>query len=166
MSISPECARCGNELDEPGGLLFGVPSMGTVTKTHLCPACTNAVMLFIEQPLEQPEPEPPKPAEPWWVHHPDHMKGWEAFGVTGEAPKVRRLGSGYDGKDEPGTDPWGSGEVRLGVAGIEFSTHADCTTGAFLYVVGTTEDDVRHRWSIAEQLFHSIAPGLWPASRR
>lgn len=113
--------------------------------------------------------------EPWWVHHADHMKGWEAFGITGRDgdPIVRRLGTvtypkkgqGPSTDEKPGTTPFGSGEVRLGVAGIEFSTHADSPDTAFLHVLGTTERDVRERWALAEAVFADAAARLWPLSR-
>lgn len=107
-------------------------------------------------------PEP----KPWWVQHPDHMKGWEAFGITGSAPTVRQLGVGYKGTDPPGTTPWGSGEVKLGVAGIHLSTHADYTDGAYIYVVGTTREDVEARYHTAADAFAHVQAMLWPASRK
>lgn len=104
--------------------------------------------------------------EPWWVQHPDHMKGWEAFGVTGQAPTVRRLGSGYQEKNEPGTTPFGNGEVKLGVAGVEFSTHADDPEGAYIYVVGTTREDTEARYYVAVDAFAHVQAMLWPSSRK
>ena len=111
------------------------------------------------------------PREPWWVHHADHMKGWEAFGVSDSIPTVRRLGivthrKGHATTDErPGTTPFGSGEVKLGVAGVEFSTHADSPGTAFICVLGTTEADVTTAWYRANAVFGEIASRLWPSSR-
>lgn len=109
--------------------------------------------------------------EPWWVNHADHMKGWEAFGVSNDVPTVRRLGmvtikKGVATTDErPGTTPFGSGEVKLGVAGVEFSTHADSPGTAFIHVMGTTEADVTNAWYNANAAFSEIASRLWPARR-
>jgi hypothetical protein len=109
--------------------------------------------------------------EPWWTHHPDHMKGWEAYGVVGTEPDVRRLGlvtfikGTATTEERPGTEPWGSGEVKLGVAGIEIGTFADSTDGAYIHVVGTTKVDVAAAWKRAESAFVSVAELLWPKSR-
>lgn len=109
--------------------------------------------------------------EPWWINHADHMKGWEAFGVAGTEPTVRRLGlvtirkGRATTEERPGTTPWGSGEVKLGVAGIEFSTHADDPAGAFIHVIGTTEQDVTDAWKRANAVFGEIACRLWPSRR-
>lgn len=111
-------------------------------------------------------------AEPWWAHHPSHMKGWEAFGVTGGVPTVRRLGlvTTKNGRatteEKPGTTPWASGEVRLGVAHISFGTYADDPEEAFLHVVGTTEEDVRDRWHRASTSWPAFCSLLWPKSRQ
>lgn len=103
----------------------------------------------------------------WWVHHPDHMKGWEAFGCTDKPDElhVRQLGTGYDGKGKPGTERWGKGEVKLGVSGMHFGTWADNTDGAFLHVVGTERADVEARWHVAAQAFNEMRATLWPTSR-
>ena len=116
--------------------------------------------------------------EPWWVHHADHMKGWEAFGVTAldkreDNPIVRRLGmvthpkkgKGPTTEEKPGTTPFGPGEVKLGVAAVEFSTSADSIGSAFIHVLGTDEADVRARWFTAAAVFAEIAPRLWPKTR-
>lgn len=103
--------------------------------------------------------------QPWWLHHPDHMKGWEAFGISGRVPTVRQLGVGYDGKQEPGTTPWGKGEVKLGVAGIHIGTFADSPDGAYIYVVGTTREDVEARYHAAVDAFAHIQLMLWPSRR-
>lgn len=56
MSIVVNCGRCGDELNEPGGLLFGTPSHedGRPRKVHLCVRCTNAVGRFISLGLADP----------------------------------------------------------------------------------------------------------------
>lgn len=120
-------------------------------------------------------------AEPWWSHHPDHMKGWEAFGCTGQEPIVRRLGIVTFGKkgtgpggerdpatteERPGTDPWGVGEVSKGVAGVHLSTHADDQKGAYLHVVGTEKEDVETRWRAIDAAFQRWAPTFWPSGNR
>lgn len=114
------------------------------------------------------------PWEPWWTHHADHMKGWEAFGCTGSPPTVRRLGTVTFGRhhkgpatteEKPGTEPFGPGEVALGVSGIMFSTHADDRTGGYLHVIGTTKEDVERRWRVAERAVVGLMPTLWPRSR-
>ena len=105
--------------------------------------------------------EPPR----WGRHHATHMKGWEAFGVVpGTTPTVRQLGMFYGG-GKPGTEKWGPGEVKLGVAGIEFITSADCPEGAYLYVLGTEKDDVERRWHLAAGLWIEMGERLWPTSR-
>lgn len=108
----------------------------------------------------------PVEPKPWWLHHPDHMKGWEAFGCTSQAPTVRQLGVGYKGTEPPGTEPWGSGEVKLGVAGVHWSTHADDPSGAYIYVVGTTREDVEARYYVAVDAFAHVQAMLWPSSRK
>lgn len=40
MSIAPICDSCGNELAEPGALVFGPPTgQGWARKYHLCVGC-------------------------------------------------------------------------------------------------------------------------------
>lgn len=39
MSINVECVFCEEELEEPGGLLFGKPIGGMVAKDHVCVGC-------------------------------------------------------------------------------------------------------------------------------
>jgi len=42
------CDSCREELQTPGGLLFGVPDAdGNVIKYHLCPHCTESVIEYI-----------------------------------------------------------------------------------------------------------------------
>ena len=97
---------------------------------------------------------------PCRVHHPDHMRGWEAFGIVGEAPTVRRLGSGRrDGKT--GTTPWGKGETRQGVASVEIHTYADAVDSAYIYVCGSTEKGVAKAWGRAETAFKEIRSKMW-----
>lgn len=48
MAISPKCARCGEELDEPGGILLGPQTGPMVTKRHLCVRCFEVVSDFVE----------------------------------------------------------------------------------------------------------------------
>lgn len=108
---------------------------------------------------------------PWFASPPNHMKGWEAFGVSPGERTVRRLGTvtfvkGEATTDErPGTEPWGSGEVRLGVAGITISTSADAPEQAFIQVIGTTEEDVATRWDEASARWMRLRSSLWPKSR-
>ena len=105
--------------------------------------------------------EPPR----WGRHHATHMKGWEAFGVVpGDSPTVRPLGT-YHGGGKPGTEKWGPGEVKLGVAGIEFITSADDRSGCYLYVIGTEKDDVEKRWHLAAALWNEMGERLWPTTR-
>ena len=124
----------------------------------------------------------PKPLEsaqdaesvrPWWVHSPDHMKGWEAFGCTGQEPVVRRLGIVTFKKGEatteerPGTEPWGAGEVSKGVAGIQLSFHADDQKGAYLHVIGTERVDVEDRWrAIDAAVTGGWVRTCWPSGNR
>lgn len=99
--------------------------------------------------------------------HPTHMKGWEAFGTDrDEAPLVRPLGvwewnGGRLDKWKPGTTPWGAGEVRRGVSTIEIITSAD-SSGAFIYVDGTTEKGVTDAWHKARSHFNLyLKAALW-----
>ena len=50
--IKVECDRCGDELDEPGALLFGPPvgcfGQEEVAKLHLCILCADVVLDEIE----------------------------------------------------------------------------------------------------------------------
>ncbi len=142
-----------------------VGTMLTVALAQEAVTAHNAAIEYEAKQEAAADPWGAQEAEPWWRHHPDHMKGWEAFGVTGNEPTVRQLGTGYNGKGKPGTDPWGPGEVKLGVGGVEFSTHADCPTGAYLYVVGTERDDVERRWRLADTAWRTFGPTLWPKSR-
>jgi hypothetical protein len=49
MSITVQCRRCGDELSEPGALLFSPPDrMDEVVKIHLCGSCYAATLAFIE----------------------------------------------------------------------------------------------------------------------
>jgi hypothetical protein len=114
-------------------------------------------------------------ARPWWLHDPSHMKGWEAFGCTGQEPTVRRLGIvtfGPKGKgpatteERPGTEPWGAGEVSKGVAGVHFSTHADDQKGGYLYVCGTEREDVEQRWREVDAAIRRWMPTFWPPGHR
>lgn len=103
------------------------------------------------------------PQEPWWVNHCMWMKGWEAFGCTGREPTVRQfyesdVGSGLR---RTGTTPFGPGEVKLGVAGIHFSTHADDRNGGYLHVIGTTEKAVSDRWRMIDMALRSWVPAMW-----
>lgn len=115
-------------------------------------------------------------ARPSWMDNPTHMKGWEAFGCTGQEPVVRRLGLvtfGPKGKgpatteERPGTEPWGAGEVSKGVAGIQVSFSADDQKGAYLVVIGTTKEDVEARWRAVDA---AITGGwvrtCWPSGNR
>tara|TARA_B100000745_G_scaffold260880_1_gene184602 strand:+ start:13031 stop:13180 length:150 start_codon:yes stop_codon:yes gene_type:complete len=44
MAIKPDCDKCGNELKDFGGILFGPPDKeGTVKKSHLCVDCYNQI---------------------------------------------------------------------------------------------------------------------------
>lgn len=99
------------------------------------------------------------------VHHPDHMKGWEAFGGSDGVPTVRRLGSGADGKSKPGTIPFARGETKLGVCSIETHSYADAPDAAYIYVVGVTEEDARRAWNTAAIVWAASRDTLWPKSR-
>jgi hypothetical protein len=109
--------------------------------------------------------------EPWWVNHAEHMKGFEAFGVSGREPTVRRLGlvtfkrGEATTEERPGTELWGPGEVRRGVAGVYFSTHGDDPDGAYIYVIGTSRQAVEDRWRVADGVFQRIRESLWPEHR-
>lgn len=49
MSLHVECARCDEELNEPGAILFGPPdSDGLLYKRHLCSTCYWAIANKIE----------------------------------------------------------------------------------------------------------------------
>ena len=61
MSIAPICDFCGNELMEPGALIFGPPAsvvrVSDVAKYHVCVACFVAYILPAVRP-EGREEEP------------------------------------------------------------------------------------------------------------
>lgn len=106
---------------------------------------------------------------PVWIHRPSHMKGWEAFGVTGREPTVRRLGlvtftrSGAPTTEErPGTEPFHPDEVIGGVSSVEIRTFADAPTGAYIYVIGTRQASVEARWRAAEGAWRTLRAELWP----
>jgi hypothetical protein len=103
------------------------------------------------------------PQEPWWVNHCMWMKGWEAFGVTGREPTVRQFYESDPGTKlrRMGTMPFGPGEVKMGVAGVHFSTHADDRNGGYLHVIGTTEEAVRKRWLSVDLALRSWIPAMW-----
>jgi hypothetical protein len=43
--IKPMCDRCGNELDDFGGILLSPPDAeGKVDKLHLCKDCYSAII--------------------------------------------------------------------------------------------------------------------------
>jgi hypothetical protein len=45
-----DCAMCGDGLTQPGAILLGPPRLdSTVTKTHLCGTCFNAMLALIER---------------------------------------------------------------------------------------------------------------------
>lgn len=47
------CARCKQELERQGALLFSPPTpLGAVTKVHLCQSCYSDVISFIAETLE------------------------------------------------------------------------------------------------------------------
>jgi NMD protein affecting ribosome stability and mRNA decay len=51
--IEVNCGWCGVELDEPGGILFGIPDADeTVPKRHLCTECYTAIVMTIETPKD------------------------------------------------------------------------------------------------------------------
>ena len=51
--ISPECDRCGNELEFLGGLLLSPPDgSGMVRKRHLCELCYRIVLAVVITPPE------------------------------------------------------------------------------------------------------------------
>lgn len=49
MAIEVICAKCEEELDEPGGLIFGPPDAidGKAAKLHLCVDCYSLVQFSI-----------------------------------------------------------------------------------------------------------------------
>lgn len=94
------------------------------------------------------------------AHTPHHMSGWEAFGVTGTEPTVRRLGNlTSKGKMVLGTEPWGEGESVGGVASIELHSHADAPA-AFLYVCGPGQE-VERVWRQASAAFEQFREASW-----
>lgn len=51
--IKVACKKCGKDLTEPGGILFGMPigsekNVDVVAKRHLCRDCYNLVEHFID----------------------------------------------------------------------------------------------------------------------
>lgn len=55
--ISIFCLKCGDELEEPGGLVFSPPSKTlqsrAVSKIHLCVKCYKEVEKFIYGDLDE-----------------------------------------------------------------------------------------------------------------
>lgn len=108
-----------------------------------------------------------------WPHTPSHMKGWEAFGCVDKPDEiiVRQLGMVTIRKGQPttdedrGTEPWGPGEVKLGVAWVGIQTFADSTDSAYIQVVGTERADVEARWYAARVAFLAVSHALWPRTR-
>lgn len=100
------------------------------------------------------------------INCPDHMKGWEAFGIVKQGePIVRRLGTGHHTpKPKFGTEPWGPGETHRGVHNIELMTFADSPGSAFIYVNGSTETATREAWERTSAAFLTIADALWRMS--
>lgn len=50
MTLEVHCEVCRKSLEQPGGLLFTVPSnLGYVLKIHLCALCTERVLIFISE---------------------------------------------------------------------------------------------------------------------
>lgn len=104
------------------------------------------------------------------IHEPSHMKGWEAFGVVdGSDPLVRTLGH-WGGKNFPtrpqwieGTEPWGSGETKRGVAHIEIHMSADSTDG-YVYAYGTTEKGVTDAWYRTAKAYRALHSQAWGKS--
>lgn len=110
----------------------------------------------------------PLDREPWWTHHPDHMKGWEAFGVVGHherprTPTVRRLGThSGPGGGKPGTVPFHKDEVRQGVSHIAVGTSADSPGTAFVQVYGTSEKAVTDAYERVVAVWKHLVLQLWP----
>lgn len=50
MAIKPNCDKCGSELKEFGGILFGPPQNGgEVKKNHLCVDCYNEIEKMLKK---------------------------------------------------------------------------------------------------------------------
>lgn len=48
MAIKPTCDKCLEELDAPGALVFGVPTLGgLVGKYHICEHCWKELLKWI-----------------------------------------------------------------------------------------------------------------------
>lgn len=56
--IAVTCAECGQELDEPGALVFGPPVDGRVEKFHVCVACWRPLTGPVSVVLTAVVPEP------------------------------------------------------------------------------------------------------------
>lgn len=97
------------------------------------------------------------------AHRPEHMEGWEAFGVTGTEPTVRRLGFGHHMPKGPklGVEKWGAGENVGGVASIELHSHADAPAG-YLYVCGCGPE-VEQAWRQASAAYEAFRSSAWAA---
>lgn len=51
VSIQVNCNRCGDELDDPGALVFGPPLWGIkVQKRHVCMKCWPKLMRWFDMP--------------------------------------------------------------------------------------------------------------------
>lgn len=51
--IAPQCARCPNELNRPGAVLFSPPfdEERNVRKLHLCVTCWDDMLMLLGIPL-------------------------------------------------------------------------------------------------------------------
>lgn len=48
MALKVKCDRCGEELKEPGGLVFSPPEAGVSLKFHVCDKCWPSVALIVQ----------------------------------------------------------------------------------------------------------------------
>ena len=54
MALKVGCIMCGNELQEPGAILFASPTeIGLCAKYHICIKCQKSVIIFITEKMLQ-----------------------------------------------------------------------------------------------------------------
>ena len=49
MAISVFCAKCSDELEEPGALVFSPPTGLQVVKLHICTKCYKLLAFLISE---------------------------------------------------------------------------------------------------------------------
>lgn len=97
----------------------------------------------------------------------DHMKGWEAYGISGDDadPDVRRIGTyGRGGADggTPGTEPFPDAELTGGIAHVFIHLSGDDTSEAFVKVVGSRKAAVAQCWKRTADAIHHLTGEVWP----